>query len=70
MKDPNDFMLKPAHTEAEYEALRAALQALADEVAVAAAHGIVLAINNGALIDAVEALASLSGARTADEGKS
>lgn len=25
MKDPNDFMLKPAHTEAEYEALEAEL---------------------------------------------
>lgn len=43
--------------------LEAALQALADEVAVAAAHGIILAINNGALIDAVEALATPIGAK-------
>lgn len=39
--------------------LRSALQSLADEVGIAAAHGVVLAINNGALIGAVELLAAL-----------
>jgi hypothetical protein len=34
MKDPNDFMLKPAHTEVEYEALAAELANAKEEIAL------------------------------------